>query len=309
VDETGTTSVPVRRTWLKRVGVAFGVFVLLLVLFHRPLLQSIGRRLAIHFAAKENIKLDLRVEGSVLGGLVLRNVHAVATGPSAVQSADIDLVRVDYSIFGFLSGGMPKLLQEIEVRNANVVLDPAKAPPPEKVLKEKKVTLPAFFPDRLTLSDVNVRMESQPQPLLIEHLSLELNPNRPGELRVGKLQLPSGRSWTAVTARTSYENHNLFLRDLILDDQTKLSVVNLDASKIDAKKLDLAITGTFAGAKINTTVELGEQDKSLDGRLDFVIEDSSLEAVTKYLKHTLKILFVISIVNIFLNTFLSKLFN
>ena len=284
MDETRRISVSRRRTWLKRAGAAFGVLVLLLLVFHRPILQTVGRRLAIHFAAKENLTLDLRVEGSILGGIVLRNVHAVATGPSALQSADVDLVRADYSLWGLMRGGMSQFLQNVEVRDASIVLDPAKAPPDEKVIKEQKITLPAFFPDRLTLSNINLRMHSEPQDLILEHLYLDLNPTQPGELRIAKLQLASGRSWSSVTAATSYEHRNLFLRNLVLDDQTQFRVVNVDASKIGAKKLDVAIEGTFAGAKINGTVALGEADASLGTSINFAIEDTSLEAVTKYLQ-------------------------
>ncbi len=203
--KTAPILVPARHPWLKRIGIALGIVVLLLAVFHRPLLQTVGRRAAIHFAAKENLKLDLRIEGSILGGVTLRNVHAVATGPSAVQSADVDLVRVDYSLWNGLTKGMAELLQEIEVRNATIVLDPAKAPPAEKVVQEKKITLPAFFPDRLTLSDINLRMKSEPNDVVLEHLNLDLNPKQPGELRIAKLQLANGRTWTDVTAQTAYE--------------------------------------------------------------------------------------------------------
>ncbi|MDQ6939867.1 MAG: hypothetical protein M3119_06885, partial [Verrucomicrobiota bacterium] len=231
MDENGTAPKTARRTWPKRIGIALGIFLLGLVVFHRPILQTVVRRVAIHLADGQNLKLDLRVEGSVLGGIVLRNVHASATGPSAVQSADIDLLRVDYSLWGYLRGGIAALLQDVELRNATVVLDPAKAPTIEPK-KEQKFTLPAFFPDRLVLSDVNLRMVSQPQDLIIEHLALELLPNKPGELRIAKLQLASGKRWTNVTAQTTYENRNLYLRNLVLDDQTQLASVNIDGSQI-----------------------------------------------------------------------------
>ncbi len=282
MDENGSDSGPARRSWLKRIGIGFGIVVLLLAVFHRPLLQMVGRRAAIYFAAKQNLKLDLRVDGSILGGITLRNVHAVATGPSALQSADVDLVRVDYSIWSGLTKGMSELLEAIEVRNANIVLDPAKAPPTEKVVQEKKITLPSVFPDRLTLSDINLRIKSEPNDVLLEHLNLELNPKQAGELRIAKLQLANGRSWSDVKAQTTYQDHNLFLRDLILDEKTHLKVVNLDASQVGTGKLDVAVQGIFAGAKLNGTIALGEQDKSLGTKIDFAVEDTSLEAVTEY---------------------------
>ncbi|HSH40211.1 MAG TPA: hypothetical protein VK993_15665, partial [Chthoniobacterales bacterium] len=285
MDENASAPAPARRIWLKRVGLALGTLVLLLVVFHRPILQTVVRRAAIHFAGQQNLKLDLRVEGSIVGGIVLRNVRAVATGPSALQAADVDLARVDYSLLGFLRGGMAELLEDIELRNASIVLDPAKAPPDEEeVVKDQKITLPAFFPDRMTLSDINLQVKSQPQDLVLEHLHLALNPDGPGELRIAKLQLASGKTWTSVAAATSYENHNLFLRNLVLDDQTRIEVVNIDASKIGENKLDVAVKGTVVGGSIDSTIALGEQDASLDADINLVVENTSLEAVTKYLE-------------------------
>nr|MBA3883731.1 hypothetical protein [Chthoniobacterales bacterium] len=280
---TGPISVSRRRTWLKRAGAALGLIVLLLVVFHRPILQVVTRRVAIHFAARENLKLDLRVEGSILGGIALRNVHAIATGPATVQSLDADLLRVDYSLWGFMRGGMSKLLQTVELRDVSVLLDPAKAPP-KKVPKERKTTLPVFFPDQLRLSNVNLRVKSEPQDLVLEHLYLDLNPRTAGELRIAKLQLANGRSWASVTATTSYENRNLFLRDLALDDQTQLRVLNINAANVDAKKLDVALEGTFAGSRVSANAALSEADASLGVEMDLAVENASIEAVTKYMQ-------------------------
>lgn len=284
MDENGNASKSAWRIWLKRVGLALGAVVLLLLVFHRPILQTIGRRLAIHFAAQQNLKLDFRLEGSILGGLVMRNVHASATGPSALRSADVDFMRVDYSLWDFMTKGMAELLQTVEVRNANIVLDPEKAPPVKDAVDGQKISLPAFFPEKLTLSDVNVRVKSEPNDLVLEHLSLDLNPTQAGELKIGKLQLASGRSWKDVTAQTTYKDKNLFLRDLVLDEKTHLKEVNLDASEIGAGKLEVGVDGTFAGAKIKGNFALGEKDKSLKTKIDFAVEDTSLQAVTDYFK-------------------------
>lgn len=282
VDENGTAPTSARRTWLKRVGIALGILVLLLVVFHRPLLASVGRSVAIRLAAKQNLKLDFRLGGSFFGSVVLRNVHAVATGPSALQSADVDLVRVEYSLWGLLRHGMADFLEKAEVRNATIVLDPAKAPPKIDVPKKEKFTVPAFFPDRLLLSDITVRVASQPQHVLLEHLHLELNPVGPGEFRIAKLRIPSGREWRNIGATTSYENRNLFLRDLVLDEQTSLRVVNIDASRVAANALDLKIEGTLTGARIAAAVSLSEKVGAMAAAIDFVAEELSLETLTRY---------------------------
>ena len=184
MDENGKTLASPSPSWPKRLAIGLGIIVLSLAVFHRPLLQTIGRRVAIHFAAKENLKVDFRLEGSILTNVVLRNVHAVATGPSLVQSADVAFARVDYSLWSLLRGGLSGFLKNVEMRDATIVLEPAKAPPQiDELAKDKKFTVPVFFPDRLVLSDINLRVISAPRDVLIEHLSLELNPTGPGALR------------------------------------------------------------------------------------------------------------------------------
>jgi hypothetical protein len=159
-----------------------------------------------------------------------------------------------------------------------------KAPPKIEPEENQKFTLPAFFPDRLTLSNVNVRMASQPEDLIIEGLNLELNPKHAGELRIAKLQLASGKSWSGVTAQTTYENRNLFLRNLVLDEQTKLDVVNIDASQIGSNQLAVGVKGTVAGGKIDTTMSLGAKEDSMETTIDLNVADTSLDTVRKYLQ-------------------------
>jgi hypothetical protein len=282
VDEPANT--PRRRVWLKRIGITLGVLLLVFVVLHRPILQTVVRRAAIHFAAKENLALDLRVEGSILGGVELRNVRAVATGPSALQSADVDLVRVDYSLAGLIGGGVAEFLNNVEVRGANVVLDPARAPPKiDEPKKDQQFTVPAFFPDRLVLDDVNVRIIGQPNDMVLQGLHLSLLPDAPGELRIARLQLANGRTWQNVAASTSYAERNLMLRDLVLDDQTNLRVVNIDASAVTEGALSVRVEGTVAGAAIATDIALGEQEQALGAEMNLVAENVSLDALTRYL--------------------------
>ena len=174
------------------------------------------------------------------------------------------MLRVDYSLLGFLTrrhGGVARKTSSCATRP--IVLDPAKAPPDEEVVKDQKITLPAFFPDRLTLSDVNLRVKSQPQDLVLEHLNLTLNPTRRANCASRSCSSRAARAGAAIAATTTYENRNLFLRDLVLDDQTRIDVVNIDASKVGDSKLDVVVKGTVVGGQIDGTFALGEQDKSL----------------------------------------------
>ena len=116
--EDGESTIRPRRSrsWIRWLLVGLATIFLLLVLFHGPILRSVVHSLAIHFAAKENLKLDFRIEGDVLGGIALRDVHATATGPSAVQSLDADLLRAGYSLGDLALHGMSDFFKDVEVR-------------------------------------------------------------------------------------------------------------------------------------------------------------------------------------------------
>ena len=55
----------------------------MVLIFHRPLLFAVAHRVAVHFASKENLKAEFRLEGNPFGSLTIRNVHVFPIGPSA----------------------------------------------------------------------------------------------------------------------------------------------------------------------------------------------------------------------------------
>ena len=122
------------------------LFFALLAIFHRPILLSIGRKVALHFAANENLRADFRLEGTVFTGFVVRNLHVIPTGPSPVESIDADFIRADYSLFALVFHGLAGFMSNVEVRSASIVLDPGKAPLPKL---KKRPTLPGLFPEQL----------------------------------------------------------------------------------------------------------------------------------------------------------------
>ncbi|MGZ4966434.1 MAG: hypothetical protein ACXV97_04600 [Chthoniobacterales bacterium] len=140
---------------------ALGILLLVLLLFHRPILLGIGRRIAIHYAAKENLKLDCRLEGSVFGNLVIRNLRVVPIGPTIVESIDAGYVRADYSLLDLWREGSAEFLKNVELRDVRAVLDPAKASLKPKIpTPEHRITLPDIFPERVVISNVNLLVRS-----------------------------------------------------------------------------------------------------------------------------------------------------
>lgn len=267
------------RIWLRVIG---GILALL-ILVHRPLLLGIGRAVAIHFAAKENLKLDLTLEGTIFTSLIVRNLHITPTAPSALENVSVDYLRVDYSLWDLARRGLAETIKNVELRSATVILNPANAPPVVKPVKPAtKPTLPNLFPARLVLSDVNFISRAKPADLVVNSFNLKLYADQPGELRIARLQVPGLHEWMRVTGSTSYQQKNLVLSNVVLDDDTRLTLLNLDASHSSAHELQIVLEAIIASGSIKAAVNLGETPTSLSSDVRFSATDLSLGALSTY---------------------------
>jgi hypothetical protein len=262
--------------------IGLGVCVGLLIIFHRPILFAIGRKIVLNYATKHNLKADFRVEGNPFGSVTIRNLHASALGPSEYESIDIDYLYLDYSLLGFARHGLLRLFNNVEARSASIVLNPSKAPlrprPPHPRLK-----LPRFFPERLRAVDLTFAVRNQPYDFVVGKADLELNPRTPGELRIETLQLPSGDTWSRISGQTSYANKNLILRDLNLSDQEQLHLLDVDASHIDANALLLNLNATVGGGQLSASAALTETQSSLSTKVRVTAEKVAAESLNKFL--------------------------
>ena len=253
----------------------------LLIIFHRPILLAIGRKVVLRYAAKENLKADFRVEGNPFRSVTIRNFHAFAVGPSDYETIDIDYLYLNYSLFGFARHGLPRLFNDVEARSANIVLNPSKAPLRPR-LPHPQLKLPRFFPERLRATDLTFIVRNQPYDFVVGHADLDLNPRNPGELRVETLQLPSGDTWLKISGQTSYTNKNLILRDLNLSDQEQLHLLDINASQIDANALSIVLKCTVGGGQISAAAELTETKTSLDMKVHLAADKVAAEALNKF---------------------------
>jgi hypothetical protein len=282
VDEDQVTSEG-RGGWRRRAIVAALLFCALLVIFHRPVLLTIGRLVVRHYAAKQNLRADFRLEGSVFTYLTLRNLHVAPSGPTDIESIDADLVRVDYNLWGLMRHGMAHFLRNVELHSARIVLNPANTPRrPRKKKAGKETRLPGIFPERLRLSDVTFIVRDAPHDFKIEHLDLDLNPRAPGELRMGQLQFQNGQSWSRISAQTSYANRNLILRNLALTDSDRIRLLAVDASHIDADQLTFNLDAAIGGGTISGSVALQQAGSSLRAKMHLVGQHVGIEDLNKY---------------------------
>ncbi|MGI8889598.1 MAG: translocation/assembly module TamB domain-containing protein [Chthoniobacterales bacterium] len=241
---------------------------------------------AVKAAAGQNLKLDLLVEGDPLDQLTLRNVHATATGPSALQSLDAGKVTVDYSLPDLVFHGVSEVLKNVELHDVAALIDPSKAPlatptpPPDP---NKKISLPAYFPDRLEVRNVSVTVRGKPQDTVVRNFNLGLYPAKEGALRIDKLQIPNVHDWADITATTTYANKNLFLKNLTFDQGHHFQTVNIDASKAGGGKLELKVEGSVGeGGKIQGNVGLSTTKSSFQTSTKVNASGISLGQLSEY---------------------------
>jgi autotransporter translocation and assembly factor TamB len=270
-----------RRVWHRALA-GLAVCAALLIIFHQPILLTIGRQIVLRYAAHENLKVDFRLEGNPFGHLTVRNFHALPTGPSIIESIDIDQLYADYSLLGLARHGLSRFLEDVELRSARVVLNPARALPP-KPRPKQKLTLPSAFPERIRLADVTLVIRNKPNDFIVEHVDLDLNPRTPGDVRIQKLQLPSGDSWSRISGQASYANKNVVLRDLILSEEEQIRLLNIDASHIDDKTLGFKLDCAIDGGQLSASAALTETGSSLNAKINVAAQKIATESLNKFL--------------------------
>ncbi len=269
------------RIW-HRVVIGLAVCAALLIVFHRPILLAIGRQIVLRYAARENLKIDFRLEGNPFSHLTVRNFRAFPTGASAIESTDIDQLYVDYSLFGLARHGLSHFLDNVELRSAQVVLNPARAPP-RKPHPKQKLTLPSVFPERIRLTDVTLVIRNKPNDFVFEHVDLDLNPRSTGDVRIQRLQLPSGESWSRISGQASYAGKNFVLRDLVLSEEEKIRLLNIDASRIDDKTLGFKLDCAIGGGQLSASAALTETGTSLNAKINVAAQKIASESLNKFL--------------------------
>ncbi len=268
-------------TWRRRAGIALAILSALLLIFHRPLLLSLGQWIGVRLAAREHLKLEFRLEGNVFTELIARNVHVTATGPNLVESIDAEFVRADYSLWTLLRDGFESSLRDVEVRSARVVLNPDKdtiKPPPNKADELLKI-----FPERVRISDGTLVIRNHPHDFAVEHFDLVLDSRSPGELRIQRLQMIGGHSWSNLVAPTSYTGRNPSLTNLALGED-RIEHLSIDASRIHGKPpaLALDLAAVVGGGKVSGTMKFVEKDSAILQETELEAKGVEAGAVNKY---------------------------
>src|SRR5258708_19010400 len=147
---------------------------------------------------------------------------------------------------------------------------------------KKKIDLPDIFPERLHVADATIVVRNRPHDFVAEHVALELDPRRAGEIKVEKLQLVGGQTWLKLSAPATYTNRSLIVRDIVLADNERFRSVSFDASQIAARKLAINFDYAVASGNISGSVLLHEAQASLDTNVHIRGVNVPMDAINKF---------------------------
>lgn len=290
---------PKKRGFFRRFLRWFGIFLLVVIIFHRPLFHATVRFALRTVAARMHIELDLRTSGTIFTNLSIENVKARATGagPTPIKLIDIQRVRLDYSLPDLVKYGVGELIHSYEIHQATLELEAM--PSKDKEERKEKVRIakllndilgqPAAYSDKVNIQNFSITVRAPNNVTEVLGVDLFLHPEQAGYFRVKKLAIPGVPKWENLSATTSYENRNLFFKDLYLAPQLVINQLNFDASQRAQKKGSMMLKAQAFGGTLELNLSgavLEKKGENLENSyltiLKVAAANVSLEEATAY---------------------------
>ena len=303
-----------------------GIVVLLLAVFYQPIIVLAVKLLAPGLAAKQGLKInDFQLGGTIFTSLRVENLRVTPIKPGPIEKANVGKLEIRFSPLKLIRGGLnADFIESLTLHDVDAVYDPSKSPPSKPKKKEPFSLPPLPLPDRISIRNVNFLMlpdtpegarasgqaaaasayvpapaspavagvttAAAGQGLLVSGLTLELDPERQGELRVSELRIPGGLDLTNVHGQTSYRERDLQLTDLTLAPDIHFRSLTVDGSKLEQQLLAISFDADLfkgrANASINTKgigtppnvdAQVGITGLSLSSVRDFLKLDAPVE--------------------------------
>ncbi len=231
--------------WAGRVLVA-GLFVLVLLLvFHRPLLLWALNRLGPEAARRAGVELQWQVEGSLWSDLEVNNLRTTVQG----HVIRVQHLGLRYDLAPAWQGDWFKIPKGITVHDVNAVIDlstpspavpkaAASAPSDPKELGEmlKKLVLPD-----IDLQHITVTVLMPDGSAMLNDLSLVIPSGKEGTLSIGSVEHQALVSYPLhdIQARVKLSGTSLRITTLKLPPQLEVEELNVDAGAFDQGKIAL----------------------------------------------------------------------
>lgn len=243
-----------RRRWWLRILMALGILLLLLGIFYRPL----GHWALLRFGGKAlreaGISGTWKTSGTIFTGLSIDELKLSGNDLSPVRSVTMDHAMVDYDLWALRGEGPGSVLRVLEVRNLNAEIDlrlPGNPKPPSAPSAKKPVKLPAVRLPTIRIEHANLRLITKSgDPLVVEDLSLILDPAKPGVIQVTRLVIPKVPEMREVKGITQVTTTTLSIDQLQLMPDTVIEHLLVDVAKLQDAQASVALEGHQAETRV-----------------------------------------------------------
>ncbi len=259
--------------WLKRGLLALLVLLVLAVVFHRQLLQWGLNWGAKYFAKREGYTLEWKLEGSMLSDIKVSELKVHGPEGGVVANIEFREAILKYDLWKLWKQGTGSFLQEISLADTTIEADirtnPNQPKPPPQV-KEKKPP-PDFWVDRVNLQNISAVVHTDEGDIILRDLTLLLDKDRPGELKITELIVPSARlHLNDVQGRTAAKGRRLTLSDLRVAPDVTIPLLYADLEKLHQGTVGYELKASSGPGTLASKgrVEGLGTEPSLDGHLE-----------------------------------------
>jgi hypothetical protein len=189
--------------------------VLLLLIFHRPIVHYGGRWAAIWLAKKRHLDVELTIRGNVWSHLEITGVkvRADGTGLAPLEQLDLDRLALDYDMMKLIRGDLTGL-GGLDVGTVDVVIPERKEPKPEEESEPLAKTLRGILKKplpapRVQIGRVDLRVKNSRGDIVAKNFHLSLLPGTTGVFGWDGLELPGLAPVGPLAATTEYGPGNL----------------------------------------------------------------------------------------------------
>lgn len=238
-----------QRRWLHRTLWTLLGLVVVLAVFHRPILRFTIDKGGKYAAKTQGMEVDWRVRGTVTSDLELEGVSIKGDADAPVRHLTAERLRTDHNIWKLLHGEPGSFVEELVLINADLDLDTSKFPKSDPNKPKSDAPPPAITVPRIRLENVNARISLPEGDLIVRGLDFTLESGKPGILRIKELVLPWVPEKLAnIEGRTEATASSLALADLRLSPDATLTRLAFDLGKFHERAAAMEIKALLGGS-------------------------------------------------------------
>jgi hypothetical protein len=239
---------------------------LVLVIFHRPILRFTLEKFAPSLAKNAGMELSWNVDGSVVGGIDLTEIKITGDANAPLQKLTARRLKADYSLWDMWKKGVGQFVTEVVLDEPDMVLDVTKFPP-KKEEEEETSAPPEVVLPRLRVANANARIILPDGEIVVRGLNFTLEPGSSGVFEFTNLRLPGNLpEMKNVKGTTQTETAKLTIKSLQLMPDLKVDELAVDLHDLEQSKLAFNAALTVPGGTVTNGVAAGgEQSRVVLG--------------------------------------------